>query len=316
MKKKTTIKPSRLAVAGLVILFAIFAVWLADAVGIINKSQRVPVLIYHDFWEYASDDRKGFTSIESFAAEMEYLHNNGYRVISLKKLINHMESGEALPEKAVVITFDDGYKSNYTLAYPILKKYNMPATIFLIAGYDQYPPDEIHPRLSWGEMVEMEKGGLVDIQAHTYDMHRRVYTDRDKSGRKPAMVARAYLPGEERRETPEEYEERLYNDFSKARATIEAGLNKEVDTMAWPFGVYNAKSVELARKAGFKYFATTRVGLNRQGDSIEAIRRVSGKENMPLAEFSKLIEPDYFYLRHFKQVVAGYLKYLLNNCSL
>ncbi len=187
------------------LLIAVFTLGVVAFAGFTDKTQRVPVLVYHDLWNNASDDQKGYTSAEGFALQMEYLHNNGYHVVSLNKLINHIQSGGDLPGKAVVITFDDGYKSNYTLAYPVLKRYNMPATIFLIAGYDQqFPPDEVHPRLSWDEMREMEKSGLIDIQAHTYDLHRRVYTDRDKSRRKPAVTARAYLFAEERLETEKE----------------------------------------------------------------------------------------------------------------
>ncbi|MCL6639664.1 MAG: polysaccharide deacetylase family protein [Firmicutes bacterium] len=300
-------KALRLAITGVIIIIVAFVAWMAVSFGFFDKSQRVPVLVYHDFWDKPSDDRKRLTSAAIFAAEMDYLHNNGYHVIPLKKLINYMESGESLPEKPVVITFDDGYEGNYTIAYPILKKYNMPATIFVIAGFEQFPaPEPDHSRLSWEEMREMEASGLIDIQAHTYDLHYKLFTDRDKTRRKPAVIARAYLFSKERRETREEYEERLYNDFLRARTTIETNLNKKVDTMAWPFGAYNDTAVRLARKAGFKYFVTTIWGLNQRGDSVEAIRRVSEKENASIEEFAKLLEPDYFYVRHFLKVIDSY----------
>lgn len=309
-------KALRWVMAGIGIIIVTAAAWAAVSLGLFNQSQAVPVLVYHDFWDKPSDGRNRFTSGASFAAEMEYLHNNGYHVISLKKLINYMESGESIPEKSVVITFDDGYEGNYTIAYPILKKYNMPATIALIAGFELYPnPEEDHPRLTWEEMREMEESGLVDIQAHTYDLHYRADTNGEGSRQKPAVTARAYLPDKERQETPEEHEDKVYKDFLKARTTIESKLNKKVDTMIWPFGAYNNESIKLARKAGFKYFVTFKTGLNKRGDSIETIHRISEKDNITIDEFAKSIEPDYFYIRHFRQLFFSNLHHAIDTLA-
>jgi len=218
-----------------------------------------------------------------------------------------MQSGGELPEKAVVITFDDGYESNYTLAYPILKRYNMPATIFLIAGNVRPSVPGEPSMLTWEEMREMELSGLIDVQAHTFDLHHKVFIDRERNRQEPAVTARAYLPDLERRETAKEYSDKLYNDFFKARATIEAGLQKQVDTMAWPYGAYNISSMRLARKAGFKYLLTLKMGMNEYGDSVLAIRRIDAGGEMPMSKFAKLIEPDYSYVRQFRQVTFRYL---------
>lgn len=88
-----------------------------------------------------------------------------------------MEKGEALPEKPVVITFDDGYQSNYEYAYPILKKYGMKATIFVIGssvGKDEYKDTGLPmlPHFGVSEAREMENSGLISIQSHTYDLHQ------------------------------------------------------------------------------------------------------------------------------------------------
>ncbi|WP_286723572.1 polysaccharide deacetylase family protein, partial [Pelotomaculum sp. PtaB.Bin117] len=271
----------------------------------------IPVLVYHNFSrENICDRNRDLTSGASFAGEMEYLHDNGYHVIPLKILINHMQYGESLPEKAIVITFDDGYEGDYTVAYPILKKYNIPVTIFLIANKDQYFGPEAPPMLSWDEMREMEGSGLVDIQAHTFDLHYKAYTGRDRIRREPAAVARAYLPDLQRRETEEEFAGKLYNDFLQARTTIEKNLNKQVDTLAWPFGAYNQTSLRIARQAGFKYFATMKRGMNERGDSVQVIRRISEDDNIRLEQFAKFVEPDYSYIRQLRQVTFRYLNRL------
>jgi len=311
LRREAVAKKLRLLVAGIVLVCLIFAVWMAVLAALTKHAQRVPVLIYHNISADNITDRdRCQTSGASFAAEMEFLHNNGYQVIPLKKLISHMQYGEKLPEKALVITFDDGYEGVYKVAYPILKKYNIPATIFLIANRDQYFGPDAPPMLTWDEMREMEGSGLIDIQAHTYDLHYAVYTDSERTCLKPATIARAYMPELGRRETAEEFADRLYEDFLLARTTIEANLQKQVDTMAWPFGAYNLTSLRMARKAGFKYFATTRRGMNEYADSVQVIRRISEDDNITLDQFAKFIEPDYSYIRQLRQVTFRHLNRL------
>lgn len=312
MRREAIVKKLRLLIAVISLICLIFAVWMAVLAGLTVHAQHIPVLIYHDISaENITDRHRRQTSGASFAAEMEYLHDNGYQVITLKKLINHMQYGEKLPEKALVITFDDGYEGDYKVAYPILKKYDMPATIFLIANRDQYFGPDTPPMLTWEEMREMEGSGLIDIQAHTYDLHYAVYTNKERTCLKPATIARAYQPELGRRETEEEFADRLYDDFLLARTTIEANLQKQVDIMAWPFGAYNYTSLRMARKAGFKYFATTRRGTNEYADSVQVIRRISEDDNISLEQFAKFIEPDHSYDRQLRQVTFRYLNRLM-----
>ncbi|MDF9406959.1 MAG: Poly-beta-1,6-N-acetyl-D-glucosamine N-deacetylase precursor [Pelotomaculum sp. PtaB.Bin013] len=312
MRREAVVKKLRLLTAGIVLICLIFAAWMAVLAGLTKQNQRIPVLIYHDISaENITDRNRDLTSGASFAAEMEFLHDNGYQVIPLKQLISHMQTNEKLPEKALVITFDDGYEGDYKVAYPILKKYNMPATIFLIANRDQYFGPDAPPMLTWEEMREMEGSGLIDIQAHTYDLHYPVYTNKERTCLKPATIARAYQPELGRRETEEEYAGRLYEDFLLARTTIEANLHNQVDTMAWPFGAYNLTSLRIAREAGFKYFATTRRGTNEYADSVQVIRRISEDDNISPDQFAKFIEPDYSYVRQLRQVTFRYLNRLM-----
>ena len=99
----------------------------------ITKSQ-VAILIYHSICPKKDNWILGPLSPESFETQMKYFTQN-YEILSLDKLVQYANSGKSFPKKAVVITFDDGYKDNYLYAYPILKKYKIPATIFLTTGY-------------------------------------------------------------------------------------------------------------------------------------------------------------------------------------
>ncbi|NPV90674.1 MAG: polysaccharide deacetylase family protein [Firmicutes bacterium] len=283
-----------IAAVGLGTALYILAGWL-----VYRDAQLVPVLLYHDI--SAGEDKPKDTCVRVFENEMRFLHENGYHVIPLRQLIDHMESGASLPDKPVVITFDDGEKSNYTLAYPVLKRFSMPATIFLAGGAVGEPH-----MLVWDDMREMENSGLVDIQAHTYGLHWEVFTEPTLDIAKPAMVTPAYFPKQNRYETEEEFENKVRLDLIRSRKVIAENLHHEADTLAWPYGAYNRRSLRLASEAGFKYFATLHSGMNRRGESTLTLRRIDCEGNIPLSRFKDLVEPD----RSFK----GYLNRLKSDC--
>ncbi len=317
-KNAKKVKPGYLALVAAVLvlsallLLALLALRFAGAaLAGAPWGQGVTVLIYHDFWEGPSDDTRRFTSSEEFAAHLEYLRQNGYCVVPLKSVIRYMEGGEPLPPKAVAITFDDGYLGNYTVAFPLLKKYGAFATVFVIAGLNEVKkPYDGHGWLTWDQLREMQKSGLVDVQSHTYDLHYKVYTGPDKKRLRPAAVARAYRFDLGRRETPEEFEEKLYRDLVLARQTIEAELGTQVDTLAWPFGAFTPASLEVARRAGYRYFATTLPGTNAPGISPQAIRRVSVRAGTGAAELEELLNPASFFPVNLPYLLASYLDYL------
>ncbi|HFQ79896.1 MAG TPA: hypothetical protein ENK33_00805, partial [Desulfobacterales bacterium] len=122
--------------------------------------QTVPVLAYHNFSN--SEETLMVTRKDHFEQQMKYLKDNGYTVISLNDLFDFLDYKKQIPDKSVVITIDDGWRSVYDIAYPILRKYHYPATLFvytdLITGSRK--------TLSWKQIAEMAGGGL-DIQCHT-----------------------------------------------------------------------------------------------------------------------------------------------------
>ena len=138
-------------------------------------STQVPILMYHHLSEDVTNSE--MVSPEQFEAQIQALSEAGYTGVSFDELQAYVLRGEPLPEKPVVITFDDGYRSNYTLAYPILQKYGMKATIFAIGvsfGTDHYKDTDyaITPHFGAAEAAEMTASGLISIQSHTYDMHQ------------------------------------------------------------------------------------------------------------------------------------------------
>jgi peptidoglycan/xylan/chitin deacetylase (PgdA/CDA1 family) len=132
--------------------------------------------MYHDIDDVGDD---GCTvSIGSFRRQLELIKENGYTPISLQQLLDYVETGADLPESPVVITFDDGYYSNYQYALPVLEEYQYPAAIFVIGtsfGHMQYYKDTeytLTPHFGASEAAEMLDSGLITLQSHTYDMHQ------------------------------------------------------------------------------------------------------------------------------------------------
>lgn len=123
------------------------------------------ILLYHEFTEQEPlPSQYGvITTPQRFETDIQYLLAEGYTFISLTDLYAFHQGNRALPKKTVILTFDDGYESNYTLIYPILKKYEIPATIFVVVSAMGNPG-----KLTWEQMLEMEQSGLVDIQSHSW----------------------------------------------------------------------------------------------------------------------------------------------------
>ena len=136
-------------------------------------SRDVPVLMWHNLAEESSGDMT--ISVDTFRAQIEALHEAGFKTVSLQQLYDYVHFGTELPEKPIVLTFDDGYFSNYEYAFPILQEYDMQATIFAIGvsvGKDTYKDTDhaMTPHFGVDEAREMVASGLISVQSHTYDI--------------------------------------------------------------------------------------------------------------------------------------------------
>lgn len=145
----------------------------------VPQAESIPVLMYHHILPQANikgifDHNNIVVSLEDFQAQMAYLRDNGYHTVSLQRLERYVNGEELLPEKSVVITFDDGYLSNYVYAYPILKEMGFTGVIFLLTGFVEETPQTFSPEalqyLSWPEVHQMED--VFQFASHTHDMHR------------------------------------------------------------------------------------------------------------------------------------------------
>lgn len=208
-------------------------------------SEQVAVLMYHHI--YNEDESSGTITTGLFEDQLVYLRDRGYKFISLQQFLAFME-GASVPDNAVLVTFDDGYESVYANAYPILNKMDIPAANFIITNKHDNPrehtptfmtPDEIRAMMS-------AKPGIISAQCHTEGMHDNPDT--------PYLVNR--LPTDGGKETEEQYRQRIVSDTQACIKRLTPLGPEKVNTLAYPYGVYDKLSSELLREAGIEYAFT------------------------------------------------------------
>ena len=142
-------------------LLGVLGLLLITACALMRSAPGIPVLNYHQVEE--KDGNPLTLWPDQFEAQMAYLAEEGYTPITIDEMMDALENGAPLPEKPVIITFDDGYADNYEYAYPILKKYGFKATIFLIYDFTNTYPNY----LTWDQINEMKESGLIHFESHT-----------------------------------------------------------------------------------------------------------------------------------------------------
>jgi len=239
------------------------------------------VLIYHRFGE----SRYPTTNVgmDSFHAQMAYLKKNGYQVVSLASVATALREKQPLPARAVVITIDDGYASTYTAAWPVLKAYSYPFTVFLNV---QAVNDGYHNFLTWKQIAEMRAAG-VDFQDHGYAHHR--FADW------PANMDES------------RYRQWIGADLRKSADILAARLGARPKTFAIPYGEYNRIVLDEAIKVGYDAILTQDPGvvgsatscfqiprepiLGNEWSTMDHFKMVLGRKDLPLREHQPPLVP-------------------------
>lgn len=209
-----------------------------SAVTVEQDNRTVLVLNYH---KIANEHKSLSVTLDDFEQHMKWLQEYGFTCITPGQLYDFVANGADLPEKPVLITFDDGYKDNYTNAFPIMKKYGMKGTIFVVTGflgvYDNY--------LTWDQAKELLEAGF-NIESHTYS-HKSM---------------------------TEASDEDITKELVKSRQTIKEKLGIDSDFMAYPTGTYNLYIAELVKEAGYKGAFTIKYDNVSRDSNVYALERV------------------------------------------
>lgn len=243
---------------------------------------KVTVLMYHHF---ADGERNSvIVGPDQFKEQLTALKEAGYSTITEAQLLAFLNKEQVdLPEKPLLITIDDGYVSNYEVAYPTLKELGMNAVLYVVSSSRGQTPGYIE-HFTWEQAKEMYESGVLDIQSHTHDLH--FYAETSK-GEKPALATKMIVDGVE--ESDEEYRERIYNDLKTSKEEIEANVGNEVFSLTYPYGAYNDTVVEVATELGFKLMYTVKAGVTTADDSPIKINRINVDGNYSIEQLMKEI---------------------------
>lgn len=243
---------------------------------ITGEAMNVPILMYHHITEDKSLHGTTTISPEKFEQDMVAIKKAGYKTVSLKDLDNYVNEGTSLPENPVVITFDDGYSSNYEYAYPILKKYKMKASIFMIGWSTGRTTHRIegakfYPHFDYAQAKEMHESGLIELQNHTYDMHDPPTAERYATLRKPS-------------ESSSEYAHAFKSDLLKNHQLMEQNIGNEVFAFSYPFGEYTLQSEQMLKDLQYKITLTIDPGINviKKGDpsTLYGLKRINSGSDL------------------------------------
>lgn len=219
----------------------------------------LPVIMYHQL----SEDYRSWNGYvldpQKFRADLRNLAGLGYTPVSVKELTDYAGGGE-LPEKPVLLTFDDGDESFYTIVYPIIQEFDVPVLLSPVGEWVEQASEKDADQngyVTFGQVREMLESGLVEIGNHTYALHN----SRTRRG-----VEKRYG------ESSWEYREALVSDIVKAQRLWQVNLGLDPTAFTYPFGFYSGESEEVIRPLGFAVTLTCR----------EKVNRISGPESLYL----------------------------------
>ncbi len=243
------LKHKALKILAVVAIF--FSVIIYLSLDLIRKNYVVPIITYHAVRPEAPRGAMLVVSARSFDRQMRFLKERHYNVVSLEEIAKVIKEKKRIPPKTIAITIDDGYKDNYTYAYPILEKYNLPATVFLIAN-EVGNKVGLGDKLTWEEVLLMQDSGLITFGSHTLSHHTLVDIKSE---------------GELRRE------------IFDSKVMLEEKLKRPVNTFCYPVGAFNAKVKNLVKEAGYKVGVAVSPGRAFPNDDVFALKRLRISSN-------------------------------------
>lgn len=204
----------------------------------------LPVLMYHSINSKESKAGEYVITPAALREDLEWLTKNGYHTVVVQDIIDYVEQGTPLPEKPVMLTFDDGYYNNYLNAFPLLKEYKMKAVISIIVEqtdkYSQLDENrENYSHLTWEQIGEMMESGLVEFQSHSYSLHKNGSGDRKGIGKKSG-------------ESTEAYQQAIREDVEKGQLRFVEMTGYAPTAFTYPFGAVSEDSYPVLEELGFR----------------------------------------------------------------
>ncbi len=225
-----------------------------------HYQDQIAVLLYHHIDDQAQSG--GTITTALFREQLSHLKQQGFQFITFQQFKRFMEGG-GVPDNAVLVTFDDGYSSFYTNAYPVLKQLSVPAVHFIITKDLENPHHSRIPSLSKEQITEMTGAGdFIEVQTHTNNLH-------SKQSEKAYLTNRLMMDGKAadakvsdgKTEGEAAYRDRIVADIQTSVEKLKPLQANEIDALAYPFGIYHKQATELVKQAGIRYAFTVQPGI-------------------------------------------------------
>jgi biofilm PGA synthesis lipoprotein PgaB len=280
--------PTRLILAGLLLLVILALTACAKDIPVFTPPAERPVapaeqawkpdqflaLAYHDVED--DDPDQGFLSVRTdrLVDQLAWLRANGYQAVSVDQILAARQGGQPLPERAVLLSFDDGYRSFYTRVLPILKAYGWPALLAPVGVWMDTPADqpvdfggspEARDRfLTWDQIREISRSGLVEIAAHTDASHYGALAN-PQGNTEPAAAIRAYDAQTRQYETEAQFNARMGRDVAAITEKIRRVTGHAPRVWVWPYGAEGGSTLRIAGEHGYQLALTLEDGAGRLG---------------------------------------------------
>ncbi|PAB58516.1 polysaccharide deacetylase family protein [Anaeromicrobium sediminis] len=247
------------------ILLISFIIVSLGAIYISNDKNRIPILTYHHISKNEDELSAITITPEKFYEDMLYLKAMGYNTVNFRDLIDYREGKRNLPENPIVVTFDDGYMSNYTYAYHILKELEMKGVISIVGSLiDESSNSGYNFMLTWDKIKEMSDSGVIEIQSHSYGLHN--WGDEINS---PRGV------GKMEKENNEHYTARFKSDTQAIMDRVKEHTGKDITIYTYPYGIYNSETEKMLEELGIKGSLTGKRGVSSISDELFSLRRIN-----------------------------------------
>jgi peptidoglycan/xylan/chitin deacetylase (PgdA/CDA1 family) len=248
----------------------------------------IPVLAYHDIVARRGGDAYAVTRDE-FRAQLAYLKREGYTPVSLATLARAARGEAGLPDKPVVLTFDDGLTSYATEAVPLLKEHGYPSVLSIVTAWvdgQDAPPQYRGRLLNWAELRALAAAPLIEVISHSHDLHRGIVAN-PQGSEAPAGNTRAFRGGG-RYESETDFRARIRADLERSQSRIAQELQRAPIAIAWPYGAYDQVTVEEAARLGMRLHLTLDERPTRLAD-LPRINRMTFHKYRRLADLDDML---------------------------
>ncbi|MGF6900916.1 poly-beta-1,6-N-acetyl-D-glucosamine N-deacetylase PgaB [Paraburkholderia sp. GAS348] len=260
------------------------------------------VICFHDVRDNLRSSFDTMNMLDPYAVDtgtltsiFSWLQANTYRPVTVRDIEASRNGGKPLPPRAVLLTFDDGFRSHYKKVLPLLQRFRYPAVMGIVTSWVDTPPDTpvrladnfVVPRdtfMSWDDVQKVAASGLVEIASHTHDLHHGALAN-PQGNELPAATSHLYLADQKRYETDAEFEARVTDDLRECLQKLHERTGVTVRSMVWPYGAENQPVRRISSSLGMHTQFTLEAGPNTPDVPLDRLRRILMTYNVDIGAF-------------------------------